>query len=238
MEIIAYLQSLFKEKGYNTLAVNLSLGIDNRHGMFDCKVTHRHRNEDAAHEIDGWVQWLKQKGVKRVVLFGHSRGGAQTALAAAQRNDPLVKAVVLLAPATSENTTAAAYQRRFDVPLAPLLEKARNLVSEGKGATVLTHVGMLNCRETSATADAFLSYYGQSPTLDTPYLIPKIKAPRFVIVAGNDEIVKGLDEKIAELVDGDSVQMKVLDGAGHFFRDLYADDAADAVDAFLQDIEF
>lgn len=86
MELYVYLQKLFKEKGYSTLAINLSLGLNNRHGMYDCKVTHRHLYTDAADEIGAWVDWLKQQGTKRVVLLGHSRGSGETALYAAERD--------------------------------------------------------------------------------------------------------------------------------------------------------
>jgi pimeloyl-ACP methyl ester carboxylesterase len=234
METITYLQNLLKDKGHNTLAINLSLGLNNRHGMYDCKVTHRHRNADAAEEIGAWVDWLKGQGVTRVTLLGHSRGGAQTALYAAERDNPSVKAVVLLAPSTRENNDAADYQRRHNKPLAPVLEKAQKLVKDGKGGTVLEHIDLLYCPDTSATADSFVSYHGPDPRLDTPSLIPKLKKPTLVVVAGNDEVVVVLDKKMAPLADGKRVQMKVIDGADHFFRDLYADDAVEAIDAFLK----
>lgn len=38
MEVITYLQKLLKDRGYNTLAINLSLGLNHRHGMYDCAV--------------------------------------------------------------------------------------------------------------------------------------------------------------------------------------------------------
>jgi pimeloyl-ACP methyl ester carboxylesterase len=158
MEIITYIQNLLvKEKGYSTLAINLSLGLDNRHGMYDCKITHRHRNDDAAEEIGVWVDWLKKQGVKRVALLGHSRGGAQTALYAAEQDNELVRAVVLMAPAIRENTNANGYQQHYGKPLAPVLEKAQKLVKGGKGGTVLEHIDMLNCSDTTVTADSFVS---------------------------------------------------------------------------------
>jgi pimeloyl-ACP methyl ester carboxylesterase len=238
MELIVYLQNLLKQRGYNTLAINLSLGINNRHGMYDCRITQRHRNIDAVDEIGAWVDWLKAQGVKRVAVLGHSRGGAQTALYAAERDNALLKAVVLLAPATRETADAASYERRNQKPLAPVLTQARKLVKEDKGDTVLEHVGFLTCPDTSATADTFVSYYGQDPRLDTPYLIPKIKKPTLVVAAGGDEVVIGLDKKVAPLADGKRVQMKVVDGADHFFRDLYGDDAIEAVDAFLKNVGY
>ncbi len=234
MEMMAYLQNALKEKGYNTLAINLSLGIDNRHGMYNCAVTHRHRNEDAAHEIDAWVAWLKRDGAKRVAVLGHSRGGAQTALYAAEHTDPLVKAVVLMAPATRENSDADDYRERSGKALGPTLAKAEALVQAKKGDTVLKGVGLMSCANTRATAASFVSYYGANAQVDAPALIPKIKQPTLVLVAGDDEVVPDLEPKISSLVDGKRVQMKVIEGADHFFRDLYTDDAVDTIDAFLK----
>ncbi len=237
MESLVYLRNLLKEKGYNTLAINLSLGLNNRHDMYDCKVTHRHRQADAADEIGVWVDWLKKQGAKRVAVLGHSNGGVQTALYAAERDNASIKAAVLMAPATRDNNDAAAYQKRYQKPLAPVLEKAQKLVKEGKGATVLEHTDFLYCPDTSVTADSFVSYHGPD-RLDTPTLIPKIKKPTLIVVAGNDDVVVGLDKKIAPLADGKRVQMKVVDSADHFFRDLYADDAVEAISAFLKSVGY
>lgn len=238
MEAIVYLQELFKERGYTTLAINLSLGLDNRHGMYDCKVTHRHRNADAADEIGAWVDWLKTQGARRVTLLGHSRGAAQTALYAAEHDSNLLKAVVLMAPATRANTDAAAYLQRYNTPLAPVLTRAQKLVKNGNGNAVMEHVNLLTCADTSVTAAAFVSYYGPEARVDTPDLIPKLKKPTLVVVAGNDEVVVGLDKKVAPLTDGKRVQMKVVDSADHTFRDLYSDDAVDAIDVFLKGVGY
>jgi pimeloyl-ACP methyl ester carboxylesterase len=235
MESLIYLRGLLKERGYSTLAINLSLGLNNRHGMYDCKITHRHRNADAADEIGAWLAWLQDQGAKHVTLLGHSRGGAQTALYAAGHRHALVQKVVLLAPATRANSDAAGYQERFHKPLAPILSQARQRVKDGKGDSVLEHVDLLNCSDTSATAHSFVSYYGPDPRLDAIALIPKITQPLLVLVAGNDEVVVDLEKKLAALVDGKRVHMQVVEHSDHFFRDLYTDDAVDAIDAFLRD---
>ena len=241
MEVMVYLQKLLKDRGYNSLAINLSLGINNRHGTYDCAITQRHTNDDAVAEIGAWTNWLKQQGVTRITLLGHSRGGAQTALYASQSKNRLIKAVVLIAPATRDNTDTANYQRNFNRPLAPVLEKAQGLHNAGKGNAVLEKISLLNCGETSATTTSFLSYYApaaQILRLDTPALLSKIKQPTLVVVAGNDETVVGLDKKIAPLADGKRVQMKIIEGADHALRDLSADDAADAIDVFLKSVGY
>jgi len=70
---------------------------------------------------------------------------------------------------------------------------------------------------------------GKSAHNTSPNLTPSL--PTLVVVAGNDEVVVGLEKKLAPLADGKRVQMKVVEGAGHMFRDLYADDV---VDVFLK----
>jgi len=241
MEVMVYLQKLLKDRGYNSLAINLSLGINNRHGTYDCAITQRHTNDDAVAEIGAWTNWLKQQGVARITLLGHSRGGAQTALYASQSKSRLIKAVVLLAPATRDNTDTATYLRNFNRPLAPLLEKARGLHKAGNSNTVLEKISLLNCGDTSATVDSFLSYYAPAAQIlrvDTPALLSKIKQPVLVVVAGNDETVVGLDKKIAPLADGKRVQMKIIEGADHTLRDLSADEAVDAIDVFLKNLGY
>jgi pimeloyl-ACP methyl ester carboxylesterase len=237
METLTYFRQLFKEQGYNTLAINLSLGLDNRHGMYDCTVTHRHRNEDATGEIGAWLDWLRDQGAKRITLLGHSRGGAQTALYAATRDSGLVDAVVLLAPATADNTSAEAYQERYQRALPPLLERAQQLVASGHGDTVIDAIGLMSCADTSATAASLLSYYGPQAQVDTPVLLPRINKPTLVVVAGDDRIVVGLDSKLAPLVDGTQLQLAVVATADHMFRDLYADDAVAAISSFLGNLE-
>ena len=237
MEIISALRDLLNQKSYSTLAINLSLAQDNRHGMYDCQVTHRHSNDDAAEEIGVWVDWLRQQGAQQVTLLGHSRGGAQTALYAAERNNAPIKAIVLVAPALKENSDADDYARRVKKPLAPVLTKAQKLIKAGKGDTVLTHIGLLNCTDTTATANAFMSYYGPSPKLDTPSLMPMIHKPLLLLVAGKDEVVIGLDKKLAPLIDGVRVQMKMIDGADHNFRDIYSDEAVEEIGAFIRAVK-
>lgn len=76
--------------------------------------------------------------------------------------------------------------------------------------------------------------YEPSPRLDTPALLSRIAKPVLVLVAGGDEIVVDLDKKVAPRVDGKRVQMKMVENADHFFRDLYADEAVEAIDLFLK----
>ena len=154
--IIVQLQELFAENELNSLAINLSLGVDKRHGMYDCATTHKHKHTDALHEISTWLGWLKEKGTKEISLLGHSRGGNQTAWFAAEHDDPIIKQVILLAPQIWNTETASKeYKEKYGKNLKPILKKAQALVKEGKQGEILEGVDFIYCKNTNVSAESF-----------------------------------------------------------------------------------
>lgn len=235
MEIIDAMQAALAERGLNSLAISLSLGLDNRRGMYDCKTPHRHRHTGALNEIGAWIKWLKSKGAGSIVLMGHSRGGNQTAWFAAERPNPAIAKIVLLAPMTwKRESAAAAYQKQYNVPLGQVLDQAKKLAGEGKGDTRLEKTGFLYCKDATVTASSFLSYYEPDQRRHTPALFDKIDAPVLVIAGSQDKVVKGLIEDVKPFAEAGKVRLLVVEDADHYFRDLYAEDVADGIDAFLR----
>ena len=235
MDTIANLAAIVNGRGYSTLSINLSLGLDDRHGMYDCKAPHRHRHLDALDEIGAWFDWLKSKGAGPVVLFGHSRGGNQVARFAAERGHPLLSRVVLMAPATwSEAAGRQSFERAHGRPLQKALADADARIKAGKGGDIMPKVGLLYCPDADATAAAFVSYYRPGPRMDTPSMMKEIKAPVLVIAASNDTVVVGLPERMKSVADGKHIRFAVVDGADHFFLDLFAEDVADQMEKFLK----
>ena len=235
MELIAYLQTLLLQKNLSSLAINLSLALNDRHGMYDCKIPQRHRNEDAAAEIGVWVNWLAKQGAKNIVLLGHSRGGAQTALYVARHDLSLVDAVILMAPATAQNG-AEGYENRFKIAWKPLHDRAQSLIQKNHSDTLLEHVGLLSCGDSSVSAASFVSYYGGAPDVDTPSLLPAITKPLLVLIAGGDEVVVDLAPRLAPLHDQKNLHVKTIESSDHLFRDLNADEAVDAIAEFLHGV--
>ncbi len=235
MELISTLQSLLKERGISTLAINLSLGISNRHNMYDCNQPMRHRHEDAVEEIGAWVDWLRAQGAKKVWLLGHSRGGNQIAWYAATKAPPEVKKVVLLAPMTWEAKTAAEkYRKRFGTPLEPMLRQAADFARAGHGREPMELPGILYCKNARATPESFLSYHAPDERRNTPWWLKKIPVPVLVIAGTEDKVVEGLIEQVEPQVDGKRIRLKVVEDADHFFRDFAAEDAADAIAEFIK----
>lgn len=235
MEIMRSLQNTFKEYGHSSLSINLSLGQDDRHGMYDCAARHEHKHTDALDEIGAWLDWAKDEGAEDIVLLGHSRGGNQTAWFAAERDLANVEAVVLIAPALWDaQYEHESYKQNYGEELAPILEKAKGLVKQGKGDTVLKNVDFVYCADTEVTAETFVNYYEDDARKNTPSLLTKIDKPVLVFAGSEDTVVKGLEEKVEPLADGDKVQLVVVQGAEHMFRDLYVYDLVEGTEAFLE----
>ncbi len=234
MEIIATLQELLVDSGVSVLAINLSLGVSDRHGMYDCSMPHTHRHTDAVEEMGVWIDWLEQQGASKIDLVGHSRGGNQVAWLAAEQDRPSIGKVVLIAPATwGEKKSVDGYQKRYGTPLAPLYQQAEALVQAGNGKQMMGPIGFIYCAESQVTADAFVAYYQSDPRRDTAYLLPQIGKP-LLLIEGSEDSVVGSIAKEGEAPGGGNIESLVIDGAGHFFRDLYLEDVAEQMVEWLQ----
>jgi len=234
MELVKSMQSGLQAKGYNTLAINLSLGLDKRvSSMYDCPTPHVHKHTDAVGEIAAWTTWLKDKGATRIALMGHSRGGNQTAWALAEKDDAAITAAILVAPQTWEaGYHLKDYKARYKTDLAPLLAKAEKLVAEGKGDTLMD-MDFIYCEKARAAAKSVVSYYKDDARMDTPTLLAQSKKPVLVIIGSVDTTVKGLPEKMAKVADGKRIKAYTVEGADHFFMDLFMDEVVEQTAVFL-----
>lgn len=226
----ADLQQNLVKQGVSSLSMNLSLGLDNRHGEYDCAVPHTHKHTDALKEVALWQDWLKQKGVKQITIVGHSRGGNQVAWYMSEHaKDPMIHNAVLIAPATKEQQSAQEYEKKYHQPLAKVLDQANNLVKAGKGNALMKEVDFIYCPKAQVSADAFVDYYTSKPQFDTPTLLKTAVKPTLVITATEDQAVPELPKRLEEVTDNKQVTVMSIDGADHFFADLFNEDVAAAI---------
>lgn len=234
-EIIQSLESLLGDAGVSTLAINLSLGVEERKQAFPCEGPHRHRESDASIELARWSAWLATAGVREFTAIGHSRGANQIARYVLETADPLAARLILIAPPQwSSQATQDAYRDRHGESLATLIDQAQAQAANGEGDALLPNkLGLLYCENTRATAASFLSYYSDDHLRDTPTLIAGLSRPVLVIAGSDDQVAAGLPEAIAERAPG--VLLEEIDGANHFFRDLYADEMVEIAIDFMHD---
>jgi pimeloyl-ACP methyl ester carboxylesterase len=233
MEIIEASQASLLENGYSSLAINLSLDIDNRKGFFDCSWTHTHEADDAVDELAVWVQWLRQKGVKKIVLLGHSRGANQTMIYAVERDEPEITHVVLLAPNTTLNGKRQ-YEARFGSNFDDNLARVKSMVESGRGDELIEKFDFFFCPKTTISANSFYSYYRYDDRfLAFDRYLPRMPRPTLVIVGTDDDLQPNIPEHVAPYVDGERIRLEEIEDAGHFFRDLNIEEAIEIAIDFI-----
>ena len=235
MEIIETSQQALLDNGHSSLAINLSLGMDNRKGFYDCTQPQRHGFDDAVDEIDTWVRWLNDNGAREITLMGHSLGGTQALSYAALRKQPAVKRLVLMAPATVGYRFWKAYYRdRYEKNLDRPLDQARKLIEAGEGRQLMENTDFLYCPAASVEAKTFYGYFRRDSNFDkVPEYLSRIQIPALVIAASLDERQPKVIEHVAPVADNENIKMVVIDGAGHFFRDLNLDEAIETAVEFI-----
>ncbi len=235
MEVMDGVQRLLTEQGVNSLAVNLSYGIDRREGMFGCDQPIRHGLEDHFGELDAWLGWLSDAGYESVHLFGHSRGGNQMARYWSERSPAAVQSLLLLAPSTFDPERAADnYARISTLALQVRLDQAEELLRMGQPETLIEDARFLYCESLSVTPQAFLGYYRIESDHDTPTVINENGIPTLVMIGSEDDVVPELPARMAALGDSPMRTTVTIDGADHFFRDFFADDVVEAMMDFLR----
>ena len=228
------IQALLAENGISSVAPNLSLDINDRHGEVDCTTLQSHTHHDAMAEIDFWVKWLAKQGAKSVTLMGHSRGGNQTAWYSVEQDSDLIKKVILIAPQTwSKEAEHKDYEKKYHLALQPILTGAEKLVKVGKGDSQLKNVNFIYCKETNATAEAFVSYYRADERMDTPTLLKKATKPTLVIIGSADTVVADLAEKMTT-VNNPLVSSYIIEDSDHFFLDFFAEELVEQAVGFIQ----
>jgi pimeloyl-ACP methyl ester carboxylesterase len=234
MELMAALQDGLHDLGLNSLAITLGLGLDKRHGMFDCALEQDHRHEDAVDEIAAWVRWLKEKGASSITVAGHGRGANQVALYAINKLDKAVKRVVLISPLMqTEEKAEAEYRARFGISLRQELAKAEELVAKEAGNQLVDVPGFLNCKQVQVTAGAFANYYGANEKFKTTNLLQSIKVPVLIAEGDADPDLAEIKAAQAQFATLKTVTFAVIPGADQEFRDLGADELAKKIKEFV-----
>lgn len=231
---VAQLQAGLANRGFASLAVNLSLNQSGRMTSLDCNARHTHRHEDALDEIDLWVDWLLGEGLGPVILAGHGRGGAQAAWHLAARAKDRVAAAMLLAPTGwTPRQADAEYRARYAAGLSALLTRIA-----GKEADEwVENVPFLHCGAVDATKAAIESYYGAEPMRDAPTALAETKTPTLAFVPGEAASSPENDTpaRLADL-DNPAVVVRVIPDADAQFSGDAFEPTMKAVEAYLRSI--
>ena len=234
MEIIKALQAGLRTRGIATLAITLSLGLDSRRGAFACEREHDHRSADATDEIGAWIAWLEGRGAKSPTLVGHSRGAQQVASYVASTPKRAANRLVLVAPLSDTAEMAIqSYRTAFAGDLSEILADAKKRIDAGEEDTLIQAPGFLYCRAARVTAAAFADYYDPAKYAVPLGILGELENTVLVVAGSDDRVAPDVAARLAARPPNPRVTLQVIDGADHFFRDLFADDLADVVSTFI-----
>lgn len=126
---------------------------------------------DALQQVSAAVAELRAKGVKKVVVGGHSFG-ANAAIAYAANGGDL-DAILAMAPGHSPKSNYEKGTTKASI------EQARQWIAEGKGAQKIEFIDTNQGRQQplSARADVFFSYFDPNGMGDMPTSMAKISKP-------------------------------------------------------------
>ena len=235
MEIIRSAQQALLDNDYSSLAINLSLSVDNRHGYYGCDQPQRHVQDDAIDEVGSWIAWLRERGTKRVILLGHSRGANQFMVYAAEKIDPEVSHMIFLAPGMGDEAEQA-YFTRYGVSLDKTRTYVQAQINDGRGDQLLPDIDMLACPRATVTADSFNSYYSSNNRFRRfEHYLPRSPVPTLIISGSIDERQPNTQKLVTPYLDGMRIQLAVIEGAGHFFRDFNIEEAMEAAIEFIDE---
>jgi len=180
---------------------------------------------DCLDDIDGAINYAREKKVKSIILIGHSTGCQKISYYLSKKNQPLVKGAILLAPISdysNVNLLSSEDKKKY----SQALKQSNNLIKFGKPHTLLSGDFIPKIID----AQRFVSLYtpdsveeifnytagGKSKTLS------RIKVPILAFLAGSDEYGDRPAEDIAAWLELNSkkdrlLQTKIIPGADHGF---------------------
>ena len=196
--------------------------------------------EDCVLDIEGIVNWVKERGYNHIVLEGHSYGCNKAVYYYTQKQDESVKMIVLLAPCDIpkevENYTGKDYQT--------CISKAKELMENGKEEELIDFCVFVNGKISAKTFYTDLLYNrtcdffryrereGKSPILN------RIEIPVFIPFGDKDECVltQPIEDVIYYLQNNlKNCDIKVIKDADHAYTGKY-DELEKAIDTYLKEL--
>lgn len=175
------------------------------------------RLEDAVHDWTAWLDWLGERGYRRILLCGHSLGGVKTAYVLARHGHPLVTGCCLFSPPRFNYASWMASTRADE--FRAHLARAQVLVDAGDPDGLFPATMPIS---TIVSAAAYLAKYGPDAPFDVFASIPKIAVPT-IAFTGEKEF-DGVDFRDHPAQYAAAVERKrdlvhhVVPGGNHFYH--------------------
>jgi len=232
MEVISVLSDNLLDLNIDTIAPNISYGVNDRVNDFlSCDMKHLHNQYANIDEIIKWFLFAVEKDYKNIILIGHSRGGQdifqayKKILKLYPGESKKISTIILLAP-LADNTDEInnSLQKSHGITIKEFLSKDENAFAK---------INFLNCRNATVKISSFLSYYNLPRHEQLIPMLKDIDIDTYVFTASEDTFVPKTHSKVS-YIRNDNIKLVQIDGADHFFRDLFLDDVIEKLSDFIE----
>ncbi len=232
MEIVSALSDNLLGLNIDTIAPNISYGINDRNDSFlTCDINHHHNRHANINEIVRWFSYAIGKDYKNIILIGHSRGG-QDVLNAYKKilevyptESKKISSIVLLAPLTDNVDDINDHLQKSN-------NSTMNQLLNMDGDSLI-EMNFLNCSNAKVKISSFLSYYNLARQDETIQILKDIKISTNVFTASEDAFVPKTHSKIAK-INNSYINLVQVQGSDHFFRDLFLDEVIEILSELIE----
>lgn len=219
---VAALQGALSMGGYTVLAPTLSLGISRRNRSLPCEAVHLHTLKDDVEEVAFWVRWLQRRGHHDITLAGHSFGNVQLLEYLARSPPPAVKRALMIGLTDMEVKQSAAQR-------AQLAQAMRERAAGKERGLAEVEIG--HCRKYVGPPAALLSYLDVTRESMLRRLAQS-PVPITAIMGSKDD---RMGPDWAGKLRARGIDVRMIDGASHFFDKQHEFDLQDVVLRALQE---
>ena len=232
MEIINTLSKSLYDEGFNTLAINFSYGFSSKRNTFlECNITHNHSEQSSVNELILWYQYLISIGYKDIYFIGHSRGALNVMQAVTLINDNSLKTFLLAPMIDTYEGTRDYYRDELKIPYDQIISSDDNYLISKR----YKKINFLFCENVDVYSKTYRSYLDLSKnkskypfTFNIIDLLNNSKVKSTVFSGTDDEII--LDSyKALYSIENKNIKIIEIDGADHFFRDLYLEEIVEYI---------
>ncbi len=181
--------------------------------------------DECRHDVRAWLDWLKERGLSRIALLGHSMGGLKSIYSQACEPHPLVTCVVAVsAPRLVYSAFVASPQGAlFQSDLA----RAEALVAAGQPNTLIDVTFPIPY---TITAGGYIDKYGRDERYDLFKHAPRLQTP-LLCTFGQRELrgaaFAGQPEQWEEMAQsGKPISVEVIADGDHVYTGCHSELAA------------
>lgn len=218
----------FGYASFNNRGHDIITGIDKQVGKNEFKKVSggagMEKFEDCIYDIDAGISFLIKKGIKKVVLIGHSTGALKAGYYGGVKKDKRVQGIIAASPVSDR-----LIEVKTNPKLTQNLHKMAHMIDIGKGDYILNNLFVF-----PVTPKRYVSLFGEKSAEETIFdygskkpnlkIIQNIKTPLMVVLAEKDEYA---DRPVGEIKDffdkyqkSDNYKSVIIKNAVHGFDGL------------------